>query len=352
MAAVRHRSPPRRRRPPPLRPRAIASATAAPSPTATPGPSPYPLADGEAWLALESAHAILLIRPDGSGSHKILTRLPGTGDAPTTLSWSPDGKQLAFEGNGDRGSQIWIADADGTNARQLTPTPSGCPSGTCVEGVQPAWSPDGRSIAYVAPTHAGGNFKSMALMTVDVASGATTTIYQTTDASLARPTWSPDARSIALEIQRFKGGVEMGAPNETVIGVIDLDAATPKPTEITDPGLAAGYPFWHPTKDLIVFRTNRFDFGTRTLLDPTSPSNLYTVRPDGSGLTKVTDNPVGGAIVRAPSWTPDGQRIVFGKLADPNADEELRIVDASGANEGSATGDVVTIGEGRWRPGS
>jgi hypothetical protein len=43
---------------------------------------------------------------------------------------------------------------------------------------------------------------------------------------------------------------------------------------------------------------------------------------------------------------------VFGKLAAPDADEELRIIDASGANESSATGDVVTLGEGRWRPGS
>ncbi len=189
-------------------------------------------------------------------------------------------------------------------------------------------------------------------MTVDVASGATTTVYTTSTTTLGRPTWSRDGRSIAVEVQRYPASVEIGAPKETAIGIIDLDAADPTPTEITEPDMAAGYPFWHPTKDLIVFRTNRFDSEARTLMDPTAPSDLYTVLPDGSGLTQITRNAVGGAIVRGPSWTPDGERIVFGKLADSNADEELRVIDASGENEASATGDVVTIGEGRWRPGT
>jgi dipeptidyl aminopeptidase/acylaminoacyl peptidase len=338
----------------PSAPAAVPSAAAVVTPSTGPTPSPtvtpYPLADGEAWIAVESPNGILLIRPDGTGGHSILAALPGTSDRPTTLGWSPDGRQLAFEANGDRGSQIWIADVDGTNARQLTQTPDGCPFNTCVEGVQPAWSPDGTSIAYIAPTHVGGIFEATALMTVDVASGATTTVYATSDATLARPTWAPDGRSIALEVQRYPASVEIGSPNETVIGVIDLDAATPTPTEITDPGLFAGYPFWHPTDSLIVFRTNRFDASSQTLLDPSAPSDLYTIRPDGSGLTRVTDHPVGGPIVRGPSWTPDGQQIIFGKLADPSADEVLRVIDATGANEASATGDVITLGEGRSRP--
>ena len=100
-----------------------------------------------------------------------------------------------------------------------------------------------------------------------------------------------------------------------------------------------------------MFRTNRVDPDSGALLDPEAASDLYTIRADGSGLTKVTDNGVGGAVVRGPSWTPDG-RILFGKLATIDASEFLRIIDADGSGEGSATGSVQTTGEGKWRPGT
>ena len=135
----------------------------------------------------------------------------------------------------------------------------------------------------------------------------------------------------------------------TVIGLVTVGASDPTPKEITEPALQAGFPTWHPTADLIVFRTNRYDGDTGGLLDPAAPSNLYTIRADGSGLTAVTHHPVGGAIVRAPTWTWDG-RIMFGKLAGPISPELLRVINVDGTGEGSATGPLATNGEGRWRP--
>jgi hypothetical protein len=135
----------------------------------------------------------------------------------------------------------------------------------------------------------------------------------------------------------------------SVIGLIAIEGADHAPREITEPSLLAGYPSWHPKADLIVVRTNRYDVDTRSVLDDAAPSDLYTLRSDGSGVTAITHNEVGGAIVRAPSWTPDG-RILFSKLAEAGAEEQLRVIDATGGGEVSATGDVVTIGEGYWRP--
>jgi Tol biopolymer transport system component len=289
-----------------------------------------------------------LIRPDGTGRHDILVNTVVTAWDPV---WSPDGNQLAFEGNGARGSQLYVVDADGTNRRQVTATPNGCPNGDCTEAVNPAWSPDGSRIAYVAPEHVGGIFSRTALMVVDVTTGKTTEVYGTDRASLGRPTWSPDSQSIALEIDRYVGSIEISEIKDTAIAVIDLRAADHTPKTITDPKLLAGYPVWHPTLDRIVFRSNRVDNGTGALLDPAAPSDLYTIKSDGSGLTKVTSNAVGGQIVRAPSWTPDG-RILFTAHNPISGSEFLRVIDADGKNEASATGSIDTTGQGRWRPGT
>jgi Tol biopolymer transport system component len=334
---------------PSTRASAAVSASPSSSPTPTPGPASYPLALGEAWIALAGPeNQAVLIRPDGSGRHEFVTSGVAVADVPI---WSPDGNTLVFEGNGDRGSQLWLVDADGTNLRQLTPTPAGCPDGTCIEALMPAWSPDGRTIAYIAPQHDHAAFARTALMILDVASGTSTEVYGTGDAGLGRPTWSPDGKTIAFEIDHYDGIVEASAIKDTVIATIAADQPGGSPRIITKPSLLAGYPIWHPTDDVIVFRTNRLNNETLRMLDDQAASNVYTMAPDGSGMTKVTNYAVGGNAVRAPSWTPDG-RILYTVYHPSTQEETLQLIEADGANETDATGSVVTKGQGRWRPGT
>lgn len=324
-------------------PAATRTATPAASPTAT----PYPLADGEAWIAIEGDQGLRLVRTDGSDEHVILGDQL---DKPRAFTWSPDGRQITYEGNGSYGSQIWIANADGTGARQLTPTPDGCPAQDCTEGVQPAWSPDGRSIAYIGVTSVGGLYDHHALMTVDVETGAMTTVYSTDQATLDRPSWAPDSKRVVFGISRYPRSVGIGDPDEVVIAVIDTSKVGATPTEITQPSRLAGYASWHPTDERIVFRTNRL-LDTGRQQDPTKASDLYLIDPDGSNEVRITDNRVGGPIMRAPTWTPDG-RIMFSKLAAIGDDEIIRVISPDGTGEASATGGTQTIGEGRWRPGT
>jgi hypothetical protein len=57
-------------------------------------------------------------------------------------SWSPDGTRLAFVASN---GQVWVVDADGAHARQVTYTLQGLSDAVA----RPAWSPDGQAIAWV-----------------------------------------------------------------------------------------------------------------------------------------------------------------------------------------------------------
>jgi Tol biopolymer transport system component len=65
----------------------------------------------------------------------------------TSPVWSPDGKQVAFVYHQNDHWEIYVVNADGSNFRRLTDTPSR-PDGTVASSVSPAWSPDGNYIAF------------------------------------------------------------------------------------------------------------------------------------------------------------------------------------------------------------
>jgi TolB protein len=79
------------------------------------------------------------------GSIRTLFDVPGAYDS--APAWSPDGRRIAFESNADvdganpdRDMEIWVMGADGSNPRQRTANTD--------HDEGPAWSPDGRLLAY------------------------------------------------------------------------------------------------------------------------------------------------------------------------------------------------------------
>ena len=71
-------------------------------------------------------------------------------------AWSPDGKQIAFASNPDGNSDIYIMDANGTNLTQITHNDA--------DDLEPAWSPDGKQIAFAS--NPAGNY-DIYVITVD-----------------------------------------------------------------------------------------------------------------------------------------------------------------------------------------
>jgi DNA-binding winged helix-turn-helix (wHTH) protein len=81
-------------------------------------------------------HTQLARSEDGVAARKLIVALQGRTEGPQP---SPDGKKLAFMSDRTGTLEIWISDADGSNAQQLTHV------GACGS---PQWSPDGRWIAF------------------------------------------------------------------------------------------------------------------------------------------------------------------------------------------------------------
>ena len=63
----------------------------------------------------------------------------GTHSAP---AWSPDGRKIAFTSERDGNSEVYVMNANGSGQRNLTRDPA--------YDADPTWSPDGRKIAFVS----------------------------------------------------------------------------------------------------------------------------------------------------------------------------------------------------------
>jgi TolB protein len=106
-----------------------------------------------------------------------------SGGVNTFPVWSPDGSRMLFRRMiGEMNSEVFVADGDGRNPRNLTNHPS-------FEG-WPAWSPDGKRIVFA------GNRNSNYQVFVMEADGSDVRLLANTEGRATVPRWSPDGRTI------------------------------------------------------------------------------------------------------------------------------------------------------------
>lgn len=182
-----------------------------------------------------------------------------------------------------------------------------------VSDSQPAWSPDGSRIAYVRWPGEDLGSTDIWLMDADGTNRERVTRNARYD---YHPAWSPDGTMLVFE--RI-----MDRSHKLWVKVLGGGA----PTRITN--VRAWQPDWSPDGSLIVFMRRGGD--------------LFTVRPDGSALTRVTETPE--VVESRPAWSPDGARIAFEGVArggrtglyvmDADGTDVVALTDTTGGFEGS-----------------
>jgi serine/threonine protein kinase len=299
--------------------------------TSTPHNTPIPVATsqggGSGQIVFASTRSgisqLYLVNTDGT----TLTELTNMDKGACQPSWSPDGTQLVFIspclGRGEfyetiyNESSLYIIHADGTGLKQLTPAPG--------SDFDPAWSPDGKRIAFTSVRD--GN-KQIYLL--DVNSLAVTRL---TNASIAiessQPSWSPDGTKIAYTVKRV-GTYQVWAMTDT--GQENVQLAR------SGQDLWDFLPTWSADGKSIFFSQRR--------LGPTRPWLMKVNYEDlGQDPTRLNfPTPIEDVQV-----SPDGLWLVFeGMNSEGNRDIYFMTVAGSGRTR--LTNDLKVDFDPAWRP--
>ena len=139
-------------------------------------------------------------------------------DGVISPSYSPDGQHIVFSGIANGVTDLYIVDVDGKNLRQITKDRYG--------DLMPSWSPDGTRIAFAtdrASTDlAGLKLGKMQIAIYDVQNGTSQALPGQEGLNI-NPVWSPDGKSLAyvsdrngtanIYLHRFTGDADLRVTN-------------------------------------------------------------------------------------------------------------------------------------------
>jgi hypothetical protein len=223
-------------------------------------------------------------------------------------AWSPDGERIAFVRH-SVGEGIYVMNSDGSGVTRVTGAGSSWPT----------WSARGDALAFTSCPYECGLY----VQELSVGSVARLTAAWGLD-----PAWSPDGSRIAY--LEFHGELIQG--DDTPFYSLQLVNADG--TEVTEivpvtPAQMNG-PTWSPDGTRIAFSMN---------------SDIYVVRADGTGLTRLTTR----AFADNPAWSPDGTRIAYTNFGYDSGTAMPRIA-AIAADGGEPVTLIASGSSPSWRP--
>lgn len=190
-------------------------------------------------------------------------------------SFSRDGKLVITDKNVD--SSLAIMDADGSNKSRPFQAQGGV-------AFAPSWSPDSQWIVFGFGGFLQDRYQKPAKVMMVRRDGTGVQELTAGEPNAGFPSYAPDGKQI---VYRVWGGQETGL---RIMNLADRSVRV----------LTTGYdnvPYWSPTDERIVFTRKADD-----------NFDVYTIRPDGSELRRLTTAPAndGHAV-----WTADGKHILW-----------------------------------------
>lgn len=289
-----------------------------------PGDVPLPKADDPAErIAYVRAGSVFLWTPQNGDDLRVTVRATGAPDETPALS--PHGDAVAFSSRRDGPAKLFVAALDGTGTRVVT---DGADGGD----LDPAWSPDGRSLVFVR----GRPGERRDLFVLDFDAGETSRrLLEGADNDPARvgaPAWSPDGTAIVFSADRGEGlgtGLFLVKPDGS--GLRRLTRPPSSQRWVRDL-----HPAWSPDGKRVAFASNRH----AATEDDAGDLDLYVVDLASGELTRLTRDP---GVADDPTYSPDGKRIYFTSTRSAPRDysTELYAMPATGGEQRRLTRDEV-----------
>jgi TolB protein len=229
-------------------------------------------------------------------------------------AWSPDGSWLVFESDAASFRDLYRLDLGTASALRLTDDAEG--------NFEPAVSPDGQSIAFVSSRDDDAELYSMA------SDGGAPRRLTESRGDDSQPVWSPDARTIA-----FTSGRERARGHDVFVLELETGTVTPivRDGSRTQPAMVRDLAF-SPAGDRLAFTELVSARGTAAIVVVEVASGEVVVRTESPGVDE------------QPSWSPDGEWLVFARSHAGRSDIARMRADGSEL-------ELLTGGDGvHWLP--